>query len=276
MKYTILVLLSAQLFVGPLTRASLAGDLAVSMAVPTTPVKAGVEVVFNIGITYNGNIPATNIRLFMTIPFGIQVVSMEGTTSDPEYFGGFMILRTADLPAGASTSSVKLHVRHGFAGYYNPSVTIDATADNTTSGNEFSYKQTQATAPDDVDADHLPDWWEDLNGLSTQSGLGDDGPNGNLDNDALTNYQEFVADTKANDSNSILRVEIQRQPNGDVDFVFPSSAIRTYGYRVGNSPTQLSDLIGLGNGFGGQATLEHLPAGYSQSVFYVLQAALPQ
>lgn len=276
MKLTYCALLSASMLVCPFLFSCRAGDLAVNMNVPTAPVKAGVEVAFTIVVTYNGNIPATNIRLFTDIPFGIQVISIDGTSADPEYNGGTMILRTADLPAGVGTQTVTLHVRHAFAGYFHPSVTVDATADNTVSGNEFSYTQTQATAPDDTDGDGLPDWWEVLNGLNPQSAVGDDGPDGDLDKDGMTNYEEYVADTKANDPNSKLRVEVQRQPNGDVDFVFASSSIRVYSYRVGNSPTQMSGPLSLGGGTGVTKVLGHLAAGYPQNVFYTLQVSLPQ
>lgn len=276
MRHTILALLSAWVLFSPFVRTSLAGDLGVSLVAPATPVKAGAEATFTINITYNASTPATQIRVFTHLPFGIQVLSIAGATPDRTNNGGFLILRPPDMPAGISARSVTLKVRHGFAGYFNTSVSIDGNADDTTSGNEFSYRETQATAPDDLDSDYLPDWWESLNDLSTQTGLGDHGPNGDLDKDGLTNYREFVADTKANDPNSQLRIEIQRQPNGEVSFVFPSSAIRTYGYRVGTSLGQMSDLVSLPNGVGGQATLMHLPADQSENVFYVLEVALPQ
>jgi hypothetical protein len=47
----------------------------------------------------------------------------------------------------------------------------------------------------DVDNDTLPDAWEQRFGLSTTSGAGDDGPQGDPDRDGSNNLGEFVANT---------------------------------------------------------------------------------
>lgn len=80
-----------------------------------------------------------------------------------------------------------------------------------------------STAPDDMDQDSLPDWWEHLNGLSTSSSVGDDGPDGDLDKDAVSNRDEYVADTKANDSNSKLILEFR--PAVENETLPPSRAL---------------------------------------------------
>ena len=67
-------------------------------------------------------------------------------------------------------------------------------------GNSNLVRQTL----EDVDADHagLPDVWEVAYGLSTSSGIGDDGPWGDPDHDGWTNYQEWKAGTNPRDPNS--------------------------------------------------------------------------
>jgi glucose/arabinose dehydrogenase len=52
----------------------------------------------------------------------------------------------------------------------------------------------QVVPPSD-DGDHLPDTWERQFGLSTQSGTGDDGDDGDPDRDGRTNLEEFRAGT---------------------------------------------------------------------------------
>ena len=44
----------------------------------------------------------------------------------------------------------------------------------------------------DADGDGLPDWWENLYGLSSSSAEGDNGRNGDPDKDGLSNYAEYL------------------------------------------------------------------------------------
>ena len=60
----------------------------------------------------------------------------------------------------------------------------------------------------DVDNDNLPDAWEVQMGMSTTNGTGVNGPDGDRDGDGVSNYDEFIAGTDADNSNDLLTVEI--------------------------------------------------------------------
>ena len=61
---------------------------------------------------------------------------------------------------------------------------------------------------DDDDNDGLPDWWEEQHGLSSTSGTGDDGPNGDKDKDGMSNLSELRAGTNPNDETDFLEVNL--------------------------------------------------------------------
>jgi len=69
----------------------------------------------------------------------------------------------------------------------------------------------------DQDVDGLPDWWETLHG-ETEAGA-------DPDDDGFTNYEEWLADTVPNDSNSFFRVV---DYSVATNLVFSSSTNRKY------------------------------------------------
>jgi hypothetical protein len=74
----------------------------------------------------------------------------------------------------------------------------------------------------DQDVDGLPDWWETLYVGDPTSMEPDDDL---LDNDGFTNYEEWIADTVPNDSNSYLRVSAYTNAT---EVAFDSSTNRKY------------------------------------------------
>lgn len=57
------------------------------------------------------------------------------------------------------------------------------------------------TTPD-TDADGLPDYWENRYGLDSGSATGDNGPDGDPDNDGVSNLDEYEGDTDPTDGDS--------------------------------------------------------------------------
>lgn len=78
-----------------------------------------------------------------------------------------------------------------------------------------------ATYPDytthkdwDKDADGLPDWWEDLNGLDSSSSAGINGADGDKDGDGVSNMDEFRSGTNPDDPADYLRMTISTNSLG--------------------------------------------------------------
>ena len=66
----------------------------------------------------------------------------------------------------------------------------------------------------DTDSDTLPDYFELANGLDETSGVGTNGPAGDADGDTMSNVDEWIAGTRANDKDSYFFVK-SVAPDGD-------------------------------------------------------------
>ncbi|MCC6142718.1 MAG: carboxypeptidase regulatory-like domain-containing protein [Candidatus Hydrogenedentes bacterium] len=77
----------------------------------------------------------------------------------------------------------------------------DSDDDGLEDGEEVVNRKTDPNNPD-TDGDGLPDGWEVDNGTNPLNPNGAGGPNGDIDNDGLTNQEEFDLGTKANDSDT--------------------------------------------------------------------------
>jgi hypothetical protein len=66
----------------------------------------------------------------------------------------------------------------------------------------------------DSDGDGLPDYFKIANDLQIGSGDPADGPDGDPDNDGMTNYEHWISGTRANDKDSYFAVE-SVVPDGD-------------------------------------------------------------
>lgn len=82
----------------------------------------------------------------------------------------------------------------------------------------------QSIGSGDSDNDGMPDWWEQANGtLVFVNDASDD-----LDGDGLTNFEEYLAGTQANNAASALRFQQITAVGGSVVMQFQASSNRTY------------------------------------------------
>ena len=113
----------------------------------------------------------------------------------------------------------------------------------------------------DLDGDRMGDTWEMSNGLA----VGVDDSEGDLDQDGIPNFDEWIMDTGANVSNAMLRITGAAVTDTNLDVTFgPSSTARVYTIefrdqlRVGTW-TNLPDFVDLPGGEG-ESTFPQAPA----------------
>lgn len=80
----------------------------------------------------------------------------------------------------------------------------------------------------DTDSDTLPDYYEIANGLDETSGAGTNGPAGDADGDTMSNIEEWIAGTKADDSASNFSFKSSEPDNEAFTIQWSSVADRWY------------------------------------------------
>jgi len=85
----------------------------------------------------------------------------------------------------------------------------------------------------DTDSDTLPDYYEITNGLDETSGVGTNGPSGDADGDTMSNMEEWIAGTRANDKDSYFFVKSVAPAGGGFTIQWDGVADRWYSlYRI--------------------------------------------
>ncbi len=102
-------------------------------------------------------------------------------------------------------------------------------------GASFSFLLELGAAPSDADMDTLPDDWEEDNMLSISDNGSvdvDNGPEGDPDQDGITNYREWLFGTnpRVSDVSLLPTIDMTRLTGGAVELEFP--AIRDRNYRI--------------------------------------------
>jgi hypothetical protein len=150
----------------------------------------------------------TNVLLYWTAAGGASTYIIERAV------GAGPFNRIASIPA-----SMTNHVDAGLApGTYNYRVLATNFI-----GASFENEIFAVTVFEDDDADGMADTWEDQNGLDT----GTNDAAGDLDGDGYSNLQEFLAGTRPNDMDSLLRLSILAE-GGQAVLTFQRAAAKSY------------------------------------------------
>ena len=121
----------------------------------------------------------------------------------------------------------------------------------------------------DKDNDSLPDWWEADNTLNALVGSGDEGPDGDPDQDGMSNYREFLAGTNPRNKESVFKFTSVRFTGNNADVDWTTVPGRTYMVEVLTNltadPVQRL-FFGTANGY--TNTVSETGTGESQQRFY--------
>jgi hypothetical protein len=112
----------------------------------------------------------------------------------------------------------------------NQALTQQVELTNVDGQNSFSMTLALENGITDNDSDGLPNWWELDNNLDPESDLGNDGGDGNEDDDAFTNFEEYVLglDLGEVEFNSLPKGLISKNLENDFTITFPVLAGRSY------------------------------------------------
>ena len=181
-------------------------DLRLTKATPTTSITSGAEFTYTLTVTNDGPDPAIGVTVDDELPLGLAVTSIAMSQGSCTFTGRDLTCDLGILGVGAS-AIIELRVFHAVEGLWANEATVSGDlSDPDPADNTSSDSSTGLPAPDN-DGDGMPNWWEQLHGLSFTSSSGNNGANGDPDGDRYTNLEEWLADTNPRDSTSFPRVE---------------------------------------------------------------------
>ena len=252
-------------------------DVRLTKTSSTPTPTVGVVFTYTLTATNAGPNPATDVTVTDTVPFGNYLLAASPSQGSAGLNGRTVTAQFGILPANTS-ASVTLNVRPGFAGTFTNVATVTAGVPDSNLANNTATLITTAALPSfgfDSDNDGMPGWWESLNISSGApfTDFGNNGPNGHADADGIRNFDEWIADTRANDANSFFHIEAMGVEAGVTTLQIQSSPIRRY--RAQFTPelvTQPFTNLLTFDGTGGLMFVTHTN---NIGGFYRLQAELP-
>jgi len=239
-----------------------------------TSVTAGTDFYYYVAITNAGPDVATGVTLVDTLPFGWLLKSASISQGAITLSNHTLVCNVGILPVGTAVSLVAtgLHAFVAANGFTNV-VTVTANQADPNLANNTASKITSGTGPaPDSDNDGMPNWWESLNGLSIASTNSPNGAPHDRDGDSVSNFDEWLADTRANDATSFFHIEAVSVQANVTTLEFLSSPIRHYYAQfTPELNTALTNFLSF-DGTGGVISISHTNGGGG---FYRLQVEVP-
>jgi len=158
------------------------------------------------------------------------IVDGEGWYIDDITIGSPASVSIAPVNADGFTNGVWIGPVTVFQSVSNMYLRVHDGAGHIGTGNIFDVSADGPEVPEDSDNDGLPDWWETANSLNPAVS---NALSSNADGDWMTDYEEYVADTNPQSTNSYFPpVTLTNPPLGSISLVVnPTSTARVYHVR---------------------------------------------
>ena len=234
-------------------------------------------VTYAIVINNAGPHAATAVTMTDELPFGMIPTGANTTQGACVISGRMVICHNGVLLSGAGVTNFITGIRALAGTFTNVAVVTSVVADPSPLNNTNSVT-VSATDPRDADADGMPNWWEQLYGLAFSTAAGTNAPHGalhDLDGDGVSNFDEWVADTRPNDPNSFFTIgdTAYEAGVGTLNLIFQSSPVRRYRAQFTPQWGAAFDDFAVFNGTGQLMSLTHTNGA---SGFYRLEAEIPE
>lgn len=232
----------------------------------------GTPITYILTVTNAGPTAVTDVTVTDPLPFGVLFTSASASQGSVSFANRVVTADIGVLSAGGS-ATVNIVIFHGITNTATNIAIVTASTPDPNLANNTASRATSGLGPiNDNDGDGMPNWWETLYGLSAFSSSGNNGADGHFDSDGVRNFDEWVADTNPNNSNSVFRVELVSVDAGVTTLQFQSSPIRRYNAQFApDLDTAFTNFLTF-NGTGLPISLLHTNGGGG---FYRLQAEVP-
>jgi uncharacterized repeat protein (TIGR01451 family) len=237
-------------------------DVRLTKDASVTAASAGLVFKYTLTVVNDGPDAANGVVVTDPLPFGILFSSATAEQGSVNLQDRTVVAEVGVLPAGGS-AAITVNVFHGI--HHSPGNAVTNTAmvaadqlDSNLANNTDS-DDTRGLDPPDNDGDEMPNWWETLNGPSPFSSSGNNGADGDFDGDGVRNFDEWIADTPANDANIFFRIgqAVYEAGPGEFTVSFSSSAIREYALEFTQDLSQPFVPVQTVPGTGLEITLSH-------------------
>jgi uncharacterized repeat protein (TIGR01451 family) len=177
-------------------------NIADMTVVVTAPPQVLIASPFNytLGVSNGGPSTATAIALTNTLPLDVMFIDASASSGGCVVLGGTVVCDLGTLSNG-QTAAITISVNPLRGGPLMNQFRVAAFEFDPLTANNLATQIVEITG--DEDADALPDFWENQNGLSSTNPFD---ANQDPDMDGHTSLQEYIAGTNPTNALSVLRV----------------------------------------------------------------------